>query len=75
MLPVQSSRLPHPHVGQDIQQACSPGALSSSGRPCGPSTSHPHLPLEPTMADDLICDTQPQRARSPGQFRVWRNWP
>ena len=34
------SRLPHPHVGQDIQQACIPGALSSSGRPCGPSASH-----------------------------------
>lgn len=34
-----------------------------------------HLPLEPTMADDLICDPQPQRAWSPGQFRVWRIWP
>lgn len=50
------------------------GTLPPSGRPCGPWTSHPRLPSEPTKRD-LVSDLRPQRAWSPGQCRVWRKRP
>ena len=67
--------LPHCHLGQDIRPPVALGTLSPSRRPCGPWTSHPRLPSEPTMAGDLVSDPRPQRAWSPGQSRVWRKWP